>query len=327
MQTSCARIAIFIATFYGVLAGGQPAPETGSSPPPANILQLLPMDSAAVANLQKLLSGRDYTAAEQLLAEAAGAHPDSQPVLIVLANVLFLHGNPANCAIVLKKAELLAPLDERSRFLLTLSYIAMNRRKLAIPELEKLMAANPSNAVYSYWLSRLHLKTDPRRALQYAEAAVRVDAKFMKAHDQLGLCYGALNRTDDAIRAYQEAIRLNREQTSKWPWPSLNLGTLLIRLERFDGAEAALREALAIDPQFPVAHLRLGRVLERKGLQEEAIAQLKEAVRWDPTYPEPHYALSRIYRTRKDVGMAQEEIALFQKLREVDKAKGITRPD
>ena len=59
------------------------------------------------------------------------------------------------------------------------------------------------------------------------EAIVEADDTFMKAFDNLGLCYEALNQPDQAIGAYRKAIALNR--TSKPPsyWPPLNLGALL----------------------------------------------------------------------------------------------------
>ncbi len=168
---------------------------------------------------------------------------------------------------------------------------------------------------------------DLQLALSYARKAVRLDPGFMKAYDQLGLCYAGLNQTDDAIEAYTEAIRLNRQQSLHSPWPSLNLGTLLRRLERLEAAEAQLRDSLSIDPRFPTAHLRLGQVLERTDRWEEAVAELKEAARLDPTYPEPHYTLARIYMKRQDREAAQKELNLFQELRDTDKRKGITRPD
>jgi tetratricopeptide (TPR) repeat protein len=107
----------------------------------------------------------------------------------------------------------------------------------------------------------------------------------------------------------------------------MNLGTLLLRLDRLDEAEAYLRDSVSIDPRFPVAHLRLGQLLERKKLYEEAIAELERAAKLDPTYPEPHYALGRIYRKRGDSKAAERELSMFQDLRSTDKLKGITRPD
>ena len=307
---------------------GQELQELSPPSPSAAAVKTLPLDAATRLMLTEAIGKRNYTAAENLLAEEATKNPKSQPILLVLANVLFLDGKQLNSALVLKKAELLGPLDERSRFLLALSYIAISRKNLAIPELEKLAHANPSNAVYPYWLSRLaYRKTDLQLAFGYAEKAVRLDPAFMKAYDQLGLCYAGLNQTEEAIRAYKEAIRLNQQQALHWPWPSMNLGTLLLRMNRLDEAEVHLRDSVSIEPHFPVAHLRLGQLLEKKERFEEAIAELEQAAKFDPTYPEPHYALGRIYRKRRDLKTAETELSIFQDLRKTDKLKGITRPD
>ena len=126
---------------------GQEAQELSPVSPPATTVKTLPLDATTRSTLVEAIGKRNYTAAENLLAEEATKNPKSQPILLALANVLFLDGKQLNSALVLKKAELLGPLDERSRFLLALSYIALSRRNLAIPELEKLAQSNPSNAV------------------------------------------------------------------------------------------------------------------------------------------------------------------------------------
>ena len=294
----------------------------------ATLLQSLPLPEEKRAALHAAIGKRDYLTAENLLAEEADRNPKSQAFLLALANVLFLDGKQLNSAMVLKKAESLGPLDERNRFLLALSYIAINRKNLARPELETLARSNPSNAVYPYWLSRLaYRKTDLQEALSYAEKAVRLDPAFMKAYDQLGLCYAGLQQNDAAIGAYKQAIRLNQQQLARWPWPAMNLGTLFLRLERLDEAEAQLRDSIRIDPSFPVAHYRLGQVLEKKSRDQEAITELEQAAKLDPTYPEPHYAMARIQRKIGNLQAAAREIQLFEDLRKTDKLKGITRPD
>lgn len=331
MQGISFRVGVCVATLQFALAAaarGQEMQESSPPTPPSTMLQSLPLDAVKRSTLQEAIEKRNYTAVENLLAEEARRNPKSQPLLLVLANVLFLDGKQLNAALVLKKAELIGLLDERNRFLLALSYIAISRKNLAIAELEKLAQSNPSNAAYPYWLSRLaYRKMDLQLALSYAQKTVQLDPTFAKAHDQLGLCYAGLNQTEEAIQAYKEAIRLNQQQGSHWPWPSMNLGTLLLRLDRLDEAESHLRESLSIDPRFPVARLRLGQVLERKERYEEAIAELEQAANLDPTYPEPHYALGRIYRKRRDLKAAERELSMFQELRKADKLKGITRPD
>jgi Flp pilus assembly protein TadD len=73
--------------------------------------------------------------------------------------------------------------------------------------------------------------------------------------------------------------------------------------------------------------LRLGQVLEKKGQSEDAVRELKEAATLDPTYPEPHYALARIYKRQGNLRSSQQELTLFEALRNEDKRKGVIRPD
>ena len=84
------------------------------------------------------------------------------------------------------------------------------------------------------------------------------------------------------MRSWEEAIRLNDGQPAKSPWPSLNLGLMLTRLDRLDEAEVLFRESLRCDPRFPQAHYQLGITLEKKGRAGEAASELEEAARLDP---------------------------------------------
>ncbi len=280
------------------------------------------------ARITEALRARDYERAETLLLEAAEAHPQSAEVLRVLGGVFFLRGRPLNAAIALKKAEAIAPLDERSRFTLVMAYVALGHRDWARPELAKLAQAAPANALYPYWTARLDYDDG-----QYATAvkgllrAAELDPRYMRAYDNLGLCYEALGRFDEARRSWEEAIRLNGEQQAKSPWPALNLGLLLTRLDRLDEAEARFRESLASDPRFPQARYQLGITLEKKGRLTEAVAELEEAARLDPAYPEPQYALSRLYRRTGDKEKADRALQRFQEIKkEKDQQMGRAAP-
>ena len=82
-----------------------------------------------------------------------------------------------------------------------MSYVALGRRGWARPELAKLVEASPANPLYPYWVARLDYDDG-----QYATAvkgflrAIEIDPRFMRAHDNLGLCYEALGRFDEAVR-------------------------------------------------------------------------------------------------------------------------------
>ncbi|HEX9190374.1 MAG TPA: tetratricopeptide repeat protein [Vicinamibacteria bacterium] len=280
------------------------------------------------ARITAALRAQDYERAETLLVEAATAKPRSADVLRVLGGVFMVRGRPLNAAIALKKAEAIAPLDERSLFTLVMAYVAMGRRDWARPELAKLTAAHPGNPLYPYWTGRLDYDDGQyAAAVKSLERALELDRSYMKAHDNLGLCYEALGRFEDAQRSWEEALRLNGEQQVKSPWPALNLGLLLTRLDRLDEAEGRFRESIASDPRFPAARYQLGLTLDKKGRLPEAVAELEEAARLDPAYPEPQYALSRLYRRAGDREKADRALQRFQELKkEKDQKTGRAAP-
>jgi Flp pilus assembly protein TadD len=280
------------------------------------------------ARITEALQAHDYERAETLLLEAAEAHPQSPEVLRLLGGVFFLRGRPLNAAVALKKAEAVAPLDERSRFTLVMAYVALGHRDWARPELAKLVEATPANALYPYWTGRLDYDDQQfAKAVESLRRAVELDPGLTKAHDSLGLCYEALGRFDEAERSWQEAIRLESGKPTRSPWPPLNLGLMLTRLDRVEEAEARFRESLACDPRFALAHYHLGLALEKKGRVAEAVAELEEAARLDPAAPEAPYALARVYRRAGDTEKADRALRRFEEIKkEADARKGRGTP-
>jgi tetratricopeptide (TPR) repeat protein len=296
---------------------------TPADPGPVT-LQNAPLDPARRGTLEAAIKSRDYTRAETLLLEDIGRNPKSPQLLTLLGSIFFMDGKYLNAAIAMKKAEALNPLDDRSRFTLAMSYVTLNRRDWARPELEKLAQRSPQNALYPYWLARLDYdEMQFGAAVTKLQRAIQIDPNFMKAYDNLGLCYEALGNHDEAVRTYQDAIRLNRQKNPSSPWPPLNLGALLIKLGRLEEAESILQESLRYDPKFPQAHCQLGILLEKQKKDTEAIQELNQAAALDPSYPEPHYVLGRIYRRIGDGKNAQMALSTFERLK---KGKRPERP-
>lgn len=312
------------------LAGAQTPPPS----PPRDALESLataplPRPPAGQANreIDRAIAAHDWARAEKLLVEAIERQPRSTALLKTLAGVFMADRRPLNAAIALKKAEAIEPLDPQSRFQLVLAYVAMGRGEWARPELERLAAAQPANALYPYWLGRLDYDGGQyASAVRRLEAAIALDPRFVRAFDNLGLCHEALNQPEVAIARYREAIRLNRLAPEPSPWPLLNLGILLRSRGEAAEAEPLLREALAIDSGFARAHYQLGVVLEDAGQLDAAVKSLDEAARLDLAYAEPHYALARIHRRQGRLAEADAEIQTFQRLKAPpDDASGSVR--
>lgn len=270
----------------------------------------------AGSKLDRALAARDYERAERLLADAIRRDPASRQLLMQIAGVFILDRKPLNAAIALKKAEALGPLDSQTRLQLALAYIAVKRGDWARPELERLAAAEPANVMHPYWLARLDYDGGQYvSAIRRLQAVIAHNPAFARAHDNLGLCYEALNQTEEAITHYREAVRLNRLDTrGATGWPALNFGILLRTRGELDEAEQLFREALKYDHQFAPGYYQLGAVLEQRGRLDDAVKALRQSIANDNGYPEPHYALSRIYRRLGRTAEADTAIATFKRL-------------
>jgi tetratricopeptide (TPR) repeat protein len=179
------------------------------------------------------------------------------------------------------------------------------------------MAADPLNTGYAYWLARLDYDSGRyAAAIDRLQTVVQREPSFMRAYDNLGLCYEALNQPDEAIRHYREAIRRSREAGEKWPWPFLNLGILLKNTGQTGEAEALFNEALQADPAFAPALYHLGTIMEASDRTEGAVHTLLRAAAADPSYADPHFALARIYRRQGRIAEADAALATFQRLRQ-----------
>jgi tetratricopeptide (TPR) repeat protein len=293
-----------------------PSAAAGMSALEARDLDAIPLDAGGRARLGEALKAGAYDRAQAVLLEAYGRAPRSPALLRLLGGVLFVTGEYLDCAIALKKAEELEPLDARSRFTLAMAYVVLRQRRWARPELETLAAADPRNPLYPYWLARLEYDEEHyAAAVEGFRRALAVDPGYLKAYDNLGLALDALGRYDEAIQSGQEALRLNRARASHSPWPALNLGLVLMRLDRLDEAETLLRESAREDPRFAPASYQLGVVLEKRGREAEAVAALSEAARLDPRYAEPHYVLARLYRRAGETEKADRALERFQALK------------
>jgi len=211
--------------------------ETGGGPDLTSGIQSR-LQPAIRSQLEQALKSRDYPRVEVLLADEIGRDPKRPDLLRLLGHVFFLDGRYLNCAVAMKKADALGGLDEAGRFLLAMSYVRLGRREWSRPELLKLEQRHPDKALYPYWTGRLeYLDQRFQAAIVRYRQALKLDPRFVRGWDNLGLAYEALGQQQEALHAYQEANRLNRESTVASSWPPLNLGSLMLKLDLLNDAE------------------------------------------------------------------------------------------
>jgi tetratricopeptide (TPR) repeat protein len=99
------------------------------------------------------------------------------------------------------------------------------------------------------------------------------------------------NSPDEAVHAYQEAIRLHPGLTDA----HINLGLLHHNLGNLAEAERCYRSALEHDPKSALAHFNLGVALEDRHRRSAAIVAYEEALRCEPDFLEAHCNLAQLY--------------------------------
>jgi tetratricopeptide (TPR) repeat protein len=80
-------------------------------------------------------------------------------------------------------------------------------------------------------------------------------------------------------------------------------------------AEALLRKAAVLDARYAKPRLQLGILLSEQNRWGEAVPFLKAAVALEPDQPQGHFRLSQAYRRSGQTALADDELAIFKRLR------------
>ncbi len=117
-------------------------------------------------------------------------------------------------------------------------------------------------------------------AIEAYDEAIRLNPNYAKAWFNKGLSLDDLGKYDEAAKAYDEAIRLDPNNATK-PW--FNKGLALDELGEYDEAVKAYDEAIRLDPNNAAkAWFTKGLALDELGEYDEAVKAYDEAIKIDP---------------------------------------------
>ena len=117
------------------------------------------------------------------------------------------------------------------------------------------------------------------------DLALRFNPQDADAHNNKGCTLYELKRYEEALAAYDLALRFNPQDVDAHN----NKGRTLHELKRYEDALAAYDLTLRLDPQYVHAHNNKGDALSALNRHEEALAAYDLALRLDPQYAETHY--------------------------------------
>ena len=151
-------------------------------------------------------------------------------------------------------------------------------------------------------------------AVQPLETALRVTPRDRRWRVQRALArnFEWLGRADDAERSFREAIRLSRGRATPGEDPRVDFGSFLYRQGRTEEALAPLQEAADAESSQARAQMELGRVLLQLDRVGAAAAALEKAVRLDPRDWPARLLLGRAYQHLGRAADAERELQTGQ---------------
>lgn len=135
--------------------------------------------------------------------------------------------------------------------------------------------ASPTAPQYAGTTGRI--ATSPAAEVARLRARIAQNPNYWGDHMELGNALDDSGDTDAAIAEYKIALQLRSDA----PQIHGNLGASYIRKENWDAAEAELREAVRLQPEYFLAYFRLVYVLEQKSDPEGAFRAYRELNRMD----------------------------------------------
>ena len=166
----------------------------------------------------------------------------------------------------------------------------------------------------------------PERALEHAQAMVRLEPRDARSHNALGFVYWALGQPEQTVAEYRRAVECARAagQPGFAARALNNLAVVYSQAERMDLAMPAYQEAVRLDPGFSDGHMNLGSALFAMGRPGEAEEHLRTAIRLNPSASRAYSTLALVLAARQDLPAARE--AVTQALRiEPDNAETLAR--
>jgi tetratricopeptide (TPR) repeat protein len=169
---------------------------------------------------------------------------------------------------------------------------------------------------YSMGLYRLHVLSDVAGALILFREAAELQPDDWRSPYQVGYCLELSAQPAEARQVYLQDIQLLERKQESFGWPYQGMARLLLE----EDTEEALRYAkLAVDvePGEYSNHLTLAKVYEKMGNFKNAVAEGRVAADQNPTDASVRYFLFMLYRRAGDLGSAEREMAVFNRLHAV----------
>ncbi len=180
--------------------------------------------------------------------------------------------------------------------IVALDYLLLKHNMDADRWLTQSVQLNSRDAQAWYYLGRTKYSTGQfREAIEAFEQCLKLEPRNVEAENNVGLSYEALQRPDEAIQAFENAIAWQTESSAKDPEPFIELAHLYLNENQPEKAVPYLSQSIAISPNVSKAHEELGKAYSLLHRLSEAQAELEKAIVLTPQAPNLHCLLAAVY--------------------------------
>ena len=281
----------------------------------AHAQELQPAD-ALLAQARFAMQAGSFASAEGLARKYVSRQDGSADGHYLLGYILSHEGKAKESLAEYTRAAQLRPPSANDFKVVAVDYVQLGDFLDADTWFTKALQMNPSDADGWYYLGRTKYNENRfSEAIDAFHACLKLDAKNVKAEDNLGLSYEGLNQTEEATKAFQTAIAWQTGGAERDAQPYVNMGMLLIEQEHPEASLTYLQEGVTLAPKNPKAHEQLGRAYLKLKRWKDAHDELEKAVLLAPNSSSLHYELAMSYR---DQGLKEQAKKEFDRCTELN---------
>ena len=205
--------------------------------------------------------GGKNEAAEKHFRAALKADPDNGLAAAALAKLLLDTKGAMAAEAVAKQAVDKQPKAAAPHFVLGAVAEARGKKEAAVKAYRAALVRDPKMVGALVGLARLEQDSDPAAAAKHLDTAFKLRARDAELDRLAGKVYAAAKRTDDAIAAYERALKVSPGDMSLL----LPLGDMLVRAGRWGKALPLLQDLARRTPDRAEVFYQLGVALEKTG--------------------------------------------------------------
>lgn len=269
-----------------------------------------------ISEVKQLIDTRQIDRAEKIIVDEMMVAPRDSDWITLLAEVRLGQNRTREALKLIDDANQIGGVTAPREMLIALAQSQAGHMDRAEAPLHSAIQLDPDNPTAHYFLSRL-LYTDNRfdEGIDEGKKTIALAPTFVRAYENLGLCYEGKRMLEDSERNYRKAIELQATSDNKTEWPLLDLASLLVQENRQPEARPLLTQALEINPDNVAALVQMGSLLEDAGELKASLDEFRQAIKIDARNQQPGLgaAYYKAARLAKKLGYTDEANDDFKK--------------